>query len=116
MMARAAGFELTTFCSQCRPLRSVATKNYLLIEGFISNEAGRVKCFFSSFFLTEPLLFFSGHTHPFARKRCFTGRMLFDRRRSLIRVHPTRSARRHFIISVLPTNHLCPWNRTLAVS
>jgi hypothetical protein len=72
-------------------------------------EAVPKKCvpdFFNLFFPIWPLVFSPGHAHPFAQRRCFTERMIFGRRRSLIRVHPTRSARAHFIISMLPIDHL----------
>lgn len=84
----------------------VCTIKSVSLLGFISNEAGRVKLFLHLFLPIGSFVFFSGHTHPFARKRCSPGRMIFGRRQFLICVHPTRSARDHFIISVLPTNHL----------
>jgi hypothetical protein len=72
-----------------------------------SNEAGRVKGVFVLSFTYLCLCSVSlGTPGAFARMRCFTGRIISRRRRSLICVHPTRSARGHFIISVLPTNHL----------
>jgi len=75
-------------------------------ESFISNDADRVKGFFRLFLnLFESLLFLVGHTSAFAQVRRCARRIIF-RRRSLIRVHPTRSAPCHFIVLVSPTNHL----------
>src|SRR5215469_16238927 len=69
----------------------------------ISNEAGRCQEVSSSFFASlNLLLFFIEHTHALARVRPFTSEIFF-RRRSLFRVHPTRSAPCSFMTSVLPT-------------
>src|SRR5580700_7262207 len=46
-------------------------RSMMSLQGFISNEAGRVKCFFLSFFLSGPLFLYSGHTHPFALEALF---------------------------------------------
>ena len=72
----------------------------------ISNEAGRCQEVSSSFFASlNLLLFFIEHTHALAQVRPFTSEIFF-RRRSLFRVHPTRSAPCSFITSVLATKHL----------
>ena len=71
----------------------------------LSNDAGRVKRVLILFYLMESLVFLFERTRAIARARCFAGRVI-SRRRPLIRVHPTRSARVKFINPVLPTNHL----------
>jgi hypothetical protein len=72
----------------------------------ISNEAGRCQEVFSSFFASLNLFLFSiEHTRALAQERSFPSGIFF-RRRSLFRVHPTRSAPYPFITAVWPTKHL----------
>src|SRR5215469_278065 len=72
----------------------------------ISNEAGRCQEVSSSFFASLNLFLFSiEHTRALAQERSFP-RGIFFRRRSLFRVHPTRSAPYSFITAVWPTKHL----------
>ena len=72
----------------------------------ISNEAGRCQEVSSSFFASLNLFPFSiEHTRALAQERSFPSGIFF-RRRSLFRVHPTRSAPYSFITAVWPTKHL----------
>jgi hypothetical protein len=60
----------------------------------------------SSFFASLNLFLFSiEHTRALAQERSFPSGIFF-RRRSLFRVHPTRSAPYPFITAVWPTKHL----------
>jgi hypothetical protein len=78
----------------------------VLICSGISNEAGRCQEISSSFFASLNLFLFSiEHTRALAQERSFPSGIFF-RRRSLFRVHPTRSAPYPFITAVWPTKHL----------
>ena len=74
-------------------------------QGFISNEAGRCQEFFLSFVCSVTHCF-SCRAHQCVCADAPSYETQICSVVDLIRVHPTRSVPCHFIVSVLPTNHL----------
>src|SRR5215813_5568326 len=84
---------------------SNAQPGQLPVNGESLTRPAGVKRFLDLFCLFASFFFAIRHTPAGAQEHPFAGR-IFCRRRSLLRVHPTRSVPCHFIFSVLPTKHL----------